>query len=66
MCDISIRIGRGPRLGKMGREALGPELANVIKRMCDISVRIGRGPRLWKMGWEAQGSRISKCRKENV
>ena len=31
MCDISVRIGRGPRLGKMGREALGPRISKCHK-----------------------------------
>ena len=28
MCNISVRIERGPRLEKMGREALGPRISN--------------------------------------
>ena len=59
MCDISVRIGRDPRLGKMTGRPWAKELANVIKRMCNISVRIERGPRLEKMGREALGPRIS-------
>ena len=31
MCDISIRIWRGSRLGKMGREALRPRIVKCDK-----------------------------------
>jgi hypothetical protein len=31
MHDISIRIGRGPRLRKMGWEALGPRIGKCHK-----------------------------------
>ena len=33
MCDISIRIGRDPKLGKMGREALGPRISKCHKEI---------------------------------
>ena len=31
MCDISVRIWRGSRLGKMGREALSPRIVKCDK-----------------------------------
>ena len=31
MCNISVRIGRGPRLGKMGQEASGPRIGKCHK-----------------------------------
>ena len=31
MCYISVRAGRGPRLGKMGREALEPRIGKCHK-----------------------------------
>jgi len=31
MCAISVNIWRGPRLGKMGRDALGPRISKCHK-----------------------------------
>jgi len=31
MCDISVRIGRDPRLGKISREALGQRISKCHK-----------------------------------
>jgi hypothetical protein len=36
MCDVSIRIWRGPDCGKWARRLWAQELANVIQRFCNI------------------------------
>ena len=61
---MSVRIERGPRLKKMGREALGPRISKWHKENASYFDKDSKGAQIVQNA--PGGPRISKCHKENV
>ena len=53
LCHISIRIGKGPRLGNMGREALELRIGKCLEESMSYFNKDWEGPRLGKISREA-------------
>ena len=55
MCYISVRAGRGPRLGKMGQEALEPRIGKCHKENVAYFSKDWEGIQIGENGPEGTG-----------
>ena len=57
MCYISVRAGRGPRLGKMGQEALEPRIGKCHKENVAYFSKEWEGAQIGETGLGDPGAR---------
>jgi hypothetical protein len=61
MCHISVRISRGPRIRKKGREALSPRMSNVSQNSIRLQW-IGRKQFAKAQIWELSAHQVRSLR----